>query len=105
MLMLRSPHWTDGQPWWGLGVGVAGTLYVSLYSACSGLASTGAREPPVGSRSHCLAAAQASRSPNPLPAGGPGGDGGAWQLGIWTLGWGLPLPLHRQGFSGAGGLS
>ncbi|XP_054945761.1 histone H2A.N [Physeter macrocephalus] len=44
----------------------------------NGPASARAREPPVGSLSHSFAAARAFRGPNPRPARGPGGDGGAW---------------------------
>lgn len=47
--------------------------------------------------SDCLPAAYSSRRPNPRLAWGPGGDGGAWQLGIWMLGWRLPRPAPPPG--------
>lgn len=85
----------DGQPGWGLGE--AGTLPLPSNPPAGAW-------PPRGREDRLLGlTVTASSRPNPRAAGGPGGDSGAWQRGIWTRPR-LPLPPRRRGLGRAGGL-
>lgn len=66
----------DGQPGWGLGE--AGTLPLPSNPPAGD-------RPPRGREDRLLGlTVTASSRPSPRAAGGPGGDSGAWQRGIWT---------------------
>lgn len=74
--MLALPA-AAGGPAWGVGVGRPGpSPFPPIRLPEPGLGG--------GARTACGATVTASSRPNPRPAGGPGGDSGAWQRGIWT---------------------